>query len=222
MGNETAGDIPSYDNTPSIIQLSRLQWPTLRIASALKLVEFVSRVGKLCHGRHPCQNPASIACRVSRPPRQAFASHGTTNPLQQLEMQGNRMHKIPAAGARLVGYCLISCQALRFLNLSGGHRGDIINQCGVIEGEEYSPGTQTSDEARLETQRYFHRPPDLSWVYLSQVFFCSSRCSFIICQSSSFSFRSLSSPLEDVATGPLILEMESSSNFDGNPGEETA
>jgi hypothetical protein len=66
MENETAGDISSYDNARLIIKLSRLQWPTLRILYALKLVEFVSGVGKLCHGRHPCQNPASITCRVSR------------------------------------------------------------------------------------------------------------------------------------------------------------
>ncbi len=124
-------------------------------------------------------------------PRQVLPSQGSADPLQQLEIQNNHMHKIPTAGTRLIGYCLISRQALRFFNLSGKQIEDIINQCGVIDGEEYSPGTENSDERRLETRRCSHRPPDLSWVYLSQVFFCSSRCSFIICQSSSFSFRSL-------------------------------
>jgi hypothetical protein len=76
MGNETAGDIPSYDTAPSIIQLSLLQWSTLRIASALKVVEFVTRVGRLSHQRHPVKIQLPLRAKFHGP-RQAFASHGT-------------------------------------------------------------------------------------------------------------------------------------------------
>lgn len=192
MGNETAGDSLSHDNVPSIIQQVQPQWPSQQKASALKRVGFVKGFNKLCHRRDPCAEQASRASRVSRRRGKLSLSHGIVDPMRQLEMQSNRMYKIPAAGARLIGSLPYLMPSIAISSYFWMHtdKASSIN-VGVIEREEDSAGTQTSDEARPETRRYFHRPPDLSWVYLSQVFFCSSRCSFIICQSSSFSFRSL-------------------------------
>ncbi len=89
-------------------------------------------------------------------PRQAFASHGTADPMRQLEMQDNCMYKIPAAGARLIGslpYLAPSIEIARYSGLCADKASAI--KVGVIEADGNSPGTQTSDEAILKREGTF-------------------------------------------------------------------
>ena len=90
-------------------------------------------------------------------PRQAFASHGRADLMRQLEMQSNRMYKIPTAGARLIGsfpYLVPSIEILLYFWMRADKASSI--NVGVIEDDEDSAGTPTSDEAILKRAGTFN------------------------------------------------------------------
>jgi hypothetical protein len=89
-------------------------------------------------------------------PRQAFASYGSADLMRQFKMQSNRLYKIPADGARLIGslpYRLPSIAISWYFWKTTGKEASI--NVGVVEGDEDSPATQTSDEANLKHEGTF-------------------------------------------------------------------
>lgn len=156
MGNETAGDNPSHDNVPSIIPPWWPPWPSFQIECALKRVGFVVVLDKIWHGRHPCQSPASSTGWVSR-----HQGKHSLRTVPQILCDNSRCKAIACTKYRRLahgssGYCLISCQALRSQRYFW-MRADRVSSInvGVIEGDEDSPGTPTSDEAILKREGTF-------------------------------------------------------------------